>query len=233
MNKQKITLARTAREVKHYSVLMKALSVFAISLAALVSVTYIASYFYDQYGSFTVNINKYDMVRQALSLSETPEFNYPISRLNSKVVSDITNISGDSIPPDVDNINGSHNGDNYIAYTFYVKNTGQDMVTYEYSLNIKSVSMNVDSAARVRLYHDGVPTTYAKTKTDGTGPEEGTTEFFSASVVARNRGYNFKPGDISKFTVVIWLEGDDPDCVDDIIGGKLNLDMEIKIVEGS
>ena len=30
-----------------------------------------------------------------------------------------------------------------------------------------------------------------------------------------------------RFTVVIYLEGDDPECVDAIIGGELKLKMEI------
>ena len=31
-----------------------------------------------------------------------------------------------------------------------------------------------------------------------------------------------------KFTVVIWLEGDDPDCVDSILGGEIKMHMEIR-----
>ena len=30
----------------------------------------------------------------------------------------MTNISGEDLPANLDNINGAHNGDNYIAYTF-------------------------------------------------------------------------------------------------------------------
>jgi hypothetical protein len=37
----------------------------------------------------------------------------------------------------------------------------------------------------------------------------------------------YKTGDITKFTIVIWLEGDDPDCVDSIIGGQFKVDMSI------
>jgi hypothetical protein len=33
--------------------------------------------------------------------------------------------------------------------------------------------------------------------------------------------------------VVIWIEGDDPECTDDIIGGKFKVTMDITIVEGS
>ena len=230
---KKIGLARAASEIKNYSILMKAISVVVISLVSLVAVTYITSYFYDQYGSFTVSVNKYDMVKQGLSLSETPEFDYPISHLNANILSETSNISGEDIPDDVDKINGSHNGDNYIAYTFYTKNTGEDTVTYEYTINIESATQGVDSASRIRIYHDGVAETYARTKADGSGPEYGTVEFYSSSVVANERQKDFKSGDITKFTVVIWLEGDDPECTDSIVGGKIKLSMEIKIVEGS
>ena len=38
---------------------------------------------------------------------------------------------------------------------------------------------------------------------------------------------NFKPGEKDRFTIVVWLEGDDPDCIDDIIGGELKMEMNI------
>ena len=38
---------------------------------------------------------------------------------------------------------------------------------------------------------------------------------------------NFKSGDIDKFTIVIWIEGDDPDCIDDLIGGEMKMHMEV------
>ena len=40
----------------------------------------------------------------------------------------------------------------------------------------------------------------------------------------------FKPGDISKITVVIWIEGNDPDCTDDILGGEFKVDMVMNVV---
>ena len=36
-----------------------------------------------------------------------------------------------------------------------------------------------------------------------------------------------KPGDIDKFTIVVYLEGDDPDCTDDLIGGEMKMHMDI------
>jgi hypothetical protein len=37
--------------------------------------------------------------------------------------------------------------------------------------------------------------------------------------------------EVHKYTVVIWLEGDDPDCTNDCIGGHLGVDMQFQLVE--
>ena len=34
----------------------------------------------------------------------------------------------------------------------------------------------------------------------------------------------------TKFTIVIWIEGNDPDTTDDIIGGQFKVDMKINII---
>lgn len=39
------------------------------------------------------------------------------------------------------------------------------------------------------------------------------------------------PMDVHKYTIVVWLEGDDPDCTDDRIGGHLGLNMQYALVE--
>ena len=32
-----------------------------------------------------------------------------------------------------------------------------------------------------------------------------------------------KPGDIDKYTLVIWIEGSDAECTDDILGGEFGV----------
>ncbi len=39
------------------------------------------------------------------------------------------------------------------------------------------------------------------------------------------------PMEVNKYTVVLWLEGDDPDCTDELIGGHLGIDMFFTLVE--
>lgn len=89
----------------------------------IVAAAYAISYFYDKFGSFTVRIDKYDMVKQGLTLSETPNYDISKSVLNADIVYNMTNISGEDIPPTVDQVNGTHNGENYIAW--FNKYTGE------------------------------------------------------------------------------------------------------------
>lgn len=225
-----IGLRRTAAEVKRYRMLMRIIPIAVGCATAALALVYAITALYSNYGSFTVTVNKFDNVKYALTLSETPDFSDPISYLNCKASEEITNIDGSMLPKDLDMINGEHNGKNYVAYTFYCKNAGEETVTYEYQLYIANMTLDIEKAVRVRLYVNGEETDYARTRTDGTGPEPGTTEFFSESVIVRNQISDFAPGDLTKYTVVIWLEGNDPECLDNILGGEFKIDMAMSIV---
>ena len=36
-------------------------------------------------------------------------------------------------------------------------------------------------------------------------------------------------GDVHKYTVVMWLEGDDPECTDELIGGHMGVEMNMRM----
>ena len=57
------------------------------------------------------------------------------------------------------------------------------------------------------------------------------TPFVSDYVVATGRQTDVEPGDVHKYTIVMWLEGDDPQCTHELIGGHLGLDMEMTMFE--
>lgn len=227
-------IRRTAKEVKKYTVLMRVTGLITVALIGFIAIGYAISYFYNKYGSFTIKVNKYDMVNQGLSLSETPEFDKTVSVLTADIVYDMTNISGNDLPDNIDKINGNHNGRNYIAYTFYVHNSGKDTVTYEGDLTIQNVTKNVDEAIRVALYTNGEKEVYGKTKSTGSGKENDCDkEFLTSAQVMHTKVSDFEPGATNKYTVVIWLEGNDPDCVDEIIGGVIKMQMDFRIVENT
>ena len=222
-------LRRTAWEVRHYSVAMRVLSITLGLLLLAVGGFYAVSALYKSSGSFTVGVDKVDMIKYGLTLSEHADLSYNTSHLNAEIAEDITNIAGETIPDNVDMIDGDHSGRNHIAYTFYLQNAGEVAFPCEYSLSMSNITNGLDEAIRLRLYVDGVPTTYAKTKSDGSGPEPGTVEFYSATIMARDRFENLEPGESKRFTVVIWIEGNDPECLDWLIGGQLKVEMSIRV----
>ena len=229
-HKKRISLlTRTASDVKNYRVRMRLMSILLAMLIIFTGIIYLAAVLYEKSGSFTVSLDKYEMQKYGLSLSESIDMSRPTSSLNAKAAEKITNIAGETIADNVDMIDGEHNGRDYIAYTFYVQNAGEVEVSYDYVINMTAVTNALDEAIRIRLYVNGEPTTYAKTKSDGSGPEPATTPFHSATVVTRGRFDAFKSQEKTKFTVVVWIEGNDPDCIDWLIGGKLKLDMNIAV----
>ena len=223
-------LRRSAKEARTYRVKMKMMATALVALVLLTGIFFIIAALYNSAGSFTVKVSKVDMTKYGLSLSETPDMAYKTSQLNMNINEEITNIDGATIPDDVDNHNGEHNGMHYLAYTFYLENAGEIECSTEYTVDMSGISNGLDDAIRLKLYVDGVPTTYAKTKGDGSGPEEGTTAFLSSTVMARGRFDLMQPKEVHKITVVIWIEGNDPECVDWLIGGQMKIGMNFEII---
>jgi hypothetical protein len=125
-----------------------------------------------------------------------------------------------------DGSGGSHNGDNYVAYTFYVLNAGDEVVNYWYEIDVDDSIKRLDEAIRVMVVHNGVKTIYAKESASGE-PEKGTEKFKTDSRVVLKERKGFQPKTNDKITVVIWLEGDDPECNNDLLGGEIRMHMDI------
>lgn len=179
-------------------------------------------------GSFTVTLDPNFALKSGLVLYENKSDPRPQNRLYAKEIEFMDNISVNWIPDNInDEADGSHNGENYIAYTFYLENQSDEPINYWYQINILDVIKNVDEAIRIMIYQNGERVIYAKTNSLTGNPEDGTTPFYSDEIPVLQNRSNFNPGEIDKYTIVIYLEGDDPECVDAIIGGEIKLQMEI------
>ena len=55
--------------------------------------------------------------------------------------------------------------------------------------------------------------------------------FLDENCMAKGEKEDVKPGEIHKYTVVLWLEGDDPDCTDKLIGGSLGMQIDFALAE--
>lgn len=221
---------------------------------ALISLFVMAA-FYTQSGEFVVRVDHPG--QKWLVLSETTDFSEELITLSGTAIPEADNISVFDIDPKVAEIDGDHNGIDYVAYTFYVKNIGYDPITYNYTLSIQRQTKGIDEATWVMLYHNGKQQILAKESQSG-GPESQYSEyefpfkeavryeeqysfdeeagiyglttipFDSARVVTTEDRADIQPQEYDKFTVVIWLEGEDPECINDILGGSIEMMMKFR-----
>jgi len=217
----------------------KLLPILVAILGTLVTIMYTVSLMYSKFGSFTITVDQATYQDYGIALCETKDFRSPSPLITCRANESITNIDGKTLDDkDLGSVDGVDNGANYLCYTFYLKNTGQKILTYSEEITIATATLGIEEAARVRVIRklNDEPMTqidYAYPKgldDDGNQiPEEGTEMFLTKNVVLNNNISNFKPGDVMKYTVVIWLEGPDEDCVDSVIGGEFKIDMSFNV----
>jgi len=197
-------------------------------LLILISSVYLVLYVAYDGGRFTVSLDKNLSNRKNVFLSESGKASGKVRQLSADTIDYMDNISVDWLPTSIgDEGTGSHNGDNYISYTFYVVNSGTETVHYWYEIDIDDSILNVDEAIRIMIIRNGEKTIYAK-KSRVTGEAEtGTTKFASESIAVLEQRKSFKPKAKDRFTVVVWIEGDDPECKNDLLGGEIKLHMDI------
>lgn len=219
----------TAKSVRRRNVMLKIGLIALLILVLLLGVFYALSAFVNRAGHFTVWISDEDM--NLITLSDTADFAKCATMLEADVIYQMDNITKAWMPENLAEVDGCHNGDNYIAYTFYLKNAGKNEIDYSAAIDIHAVTKEADNAVRVMVIKNGEETVYAKAQKDSTEPEPDTVAFLSNTKVLENTTEEFEPGAVDKYTVVIWLEGNDPECVDDIRGGVVKMSMNFKVLE--
>lgn len=182
------------------------------------------------------------------------------TKLSANMVNEVTNITYDWLPATLDlEWDGSHNGKNYLAYTFYLTNNGKEKLDYMSQLNSVRSAKDADEAVRVMVYKNGEPEVFAKKNRDGsdfekiykkvipenytpptslTPPEEqkqskelvahtdeeiAIQPFVDDETVFLSTSEGLEPGQTDKYTIVMWIEGEDPECIDDIREGYVKL----------
>ncbi len=205
---------------------MDKLHLTLLSMLLLVAVLFIFAFMQEKMGNFTINLNRLELYRKGISIADNGDFDGATARLTASTVEDATNISIDDLPEDIDNLDGSHNGKNYMAYTYYVRNAGKEDLGYKASITLDSCAKGAEKAVRVAVWRNGERVVYAAPAADG-GEENGCKNFKSDDVVCTYTEKKFLVGNVDRYTIVIWMEGDDPECVDSIIGGSVEFSMKI------
>lgn len=190
-------------------------------------------------------------------------------KMSANMVNEVTNITYDWLPATLDlEADGSHNGRNYLAYTFYLHNNGSETLNYQSMLQSVKAAKDADEACRVMIYKNGEPEVFAKenrglTSADGSPepyeqifkkeiPENYTPPtaeeiaaaaeqpqnkelvahtdeeiviqpFVDSKTVFNTEVEGLEPGATDKYTIVMWIEGEDPECLDVIRDGYVKL----------
>lgn len=214
-------LARKKTRNRVLKIILVIIVLFLINLYIVLRLMYIGE-------NFTVTLDSEYGRESGLVVYEDPNDIKIRTYLKSEPINYFTDISVNWLPQNIDNEgNGSHNGQNYIAYTFYASNKGQDTINYWATIEIEDVIKNVDEAIRVMVIKNGERTIYAQ-KNKSTGNAENNTQpFYSDNVIMLEKNENFQVDSEDKYTIVIWVEGDDPDCIDELIGGEIKMNMRL------
>ncbi len=167
------------------------------------------------------------------ALNEDGSAKDPVLQLSAQNVTEVTNITYDWLPTTLDTeADGEHNGQNYLAYTFYLTNAGKETLDYESTLKFTGIAKNADEALRVMIYKNGEPTIYAQKNRDGSQLEDVVNfEFVEGGddlnlndyILLNDLTEDIKPNETVKYTIVTWIEGNDPECINDIMGGYVKM----------
>lgn len=222
-----LTVKVNAKKIKKRRIATRFLFLIFIALLLLMSIAYAIVYVVNQTGNFTIMLDKNLQEKQSIIVSPKSDFSIRPVKMVVDSLKYMDNITESWLPNDIDEIEGPHNGNNYLAYTFFVKNIGEKETSYRTTIDILSVIKNVDDAIRVAVYLNGEKTVYAKRKPDTFEPEVGTVPFYKTNQVMNELRENFKVDEVDRYTVVVWLEGEDSECIDSILGGEMKMVMTI------
>jgi hypothetical protein len=217
------------RKLKQFSAALlrlDKLNLILLGLMLLVAGLFIIAFMQEKMGNFTINLNRLELYRRGIAIDEDGNFSDPTARLNADTVQDATNTTWEDLPEDLDEIDGNHNGKNYMAYTYYVRNAGKEDMGYEAVITLDSSAKGAEEAVRVAVWRNGERVIYAEPAADGS-EEDGCVNFQEHEVVCTYTEENFLVGNVDKYTIVIWMEGEDPECVDSIVGGSVEFSMNI------
>lgn len=220
---------------------------YLLALTGIVGMLFAYAVLANQKGNFIVNMSN-DLLMLDYELSDTENFEVARVRCVSDVLNEVNPFSIQDLPDNLDDQEGSHNINNVVAYTFWIRNNGDRASAVDWYLLLNKSTKNVHKAVWIMLFDEGQISLYSCADADG-NPEklEGLAvnslleeaiaqnsqvylmgekicgaeafPYETDKIVASKKDITLDPGEKHKYTVAIWVEGTDPDCTDELIGG--------------
>ena len=221
------------RAVRYYQI-RAYLRLGILILACLLALFGLMSYWAQYTGTFVISLDKES--RSGLSVCETSDFLNPTSMLHAQAKKNIHPIEYTSVPiQQITATDGNSDVRNCFGFTYYLKNVGETVVDVGVNIMQEGATVNLDKCSRILVCQDdqiiGVfKTTDNYIDANDKTPPDLYKQYYGINVYAYNI-YKLYPGDVVKFTVIIWVEGWDIDCTDDKIGGSVQYNMTIGIIK--
>ena len=265
---QRYHAKRDAKDLAKQVVWKRRAGVALVVLVLVLLLIWIMTWLLTTIGDLVITVDS-GAAKRGLSISENAEGEGSTLKLSANMVNEVTNITYDWLPATLDlEADGSHNGRNYLAYTFYLTNNGSETLNYQSELQSVKAAKDADEACRVMIYKNGEPEVFAKenrglTTADGSPepfetifkkeiPENYTPPtaeeiealaeqpqnkelvahtdeeiviqpFADDKTVFNTEVEGLEPGQTDKYTIVMWIEGEDPECLDVIRDGYVKL----------
>ena len=219
----------------------KNLITIGIIISGVLSIIMALLTYYGSYsGNFIVIVDSEDRIR-SIVLSETEDFENASPRLFADSVNDTSPLAfidinlrdavaaeGNYIDPDF----------KYFSYSFYITNNGNQVVDLETRYLITESLRNIDDAIRVIVVKDeDIQNLSIFKKEDKVShvydpmiPEAKIFYDEDKGVVFSELVEDFKPGDKIKYTIIAYVEGDDPDSTDALQGGRIRMTLRFNII---
>lgn len=202
-----------------------------------------------QYNNFKVLVDKQGM--NILTLSNKREFSNRSEILSLEGPRFMDNVTLMDIYRNIPEIKategnfGKRDTMKYMASTFFLKNISDSDQVYSETIIIDDITKNVDEAIRIMVIREDEMTVYAKKSASGEpeevvpgqfftkegvpGAEEDiwfSTPFQSPKHAFYNSGIALASGEVKRYTIIVWLEGEDPECTDPILGGTIRMELQ-------
>ena len=273
---QRYNAKRDAKDIAKQVKWKRRAGIALIVALSVLLILWIISWLLTTIGDLVISVDS-GAVKKGITISANEDGSDAQTKLYADMAKDVTNITYDWLPATLDlEAYGSHNGRNYLAYTFQLTNNGKETVDYTSTLKAVRAAKSADDACRIMVYRNGEPAVYAKENrgltNDDKTPEpfekifkkvvpkdydaptdeeikkaaeqpqnkeavEVTdepleiTQWDDGEVVFNSTREGLEAGDTDKYTIVMWIEGEDPECLDDIRSGYVKLEWFFGIAD--
>ncbi len=194
--------------------------ILGLVITGLLSLVIILTTIYGQFtGTFLITMS-HDANQKGIKLSLNEDLSNPEEKLSLIPIAGIEDILEENIVR-IDDILAGPGGhyqdpdgvDDYIAYNFYLQNTGEEVINLKYHIRIVEAYKKLDDALTIILYEvndEGEPIKEVYRKDD-------------SRLIGEKIIYNFRPKEVKKFTLIAFIDG--RYSTPEMLGGGVKLNI--------